>query len=265
MRYTIIAGVVADPLRLGLSPQSLFVPDPDDPPPPSPIAAEPEQSEDAVPSLSPMHNYPGPYPSASLGANLAVVLELKNVSKVGVLGVKMMCEVQSPGGRYRLGEVVHGQEEKDLVASEKEPAAAGEEAEDEQRKEEATSPDEAGPSQTALPTAVEPELPPGDDVKLDVASEMKELGLHVLICSVAWETPDGRRTFQRFLKFNVSPPLPSALLICPLRVPLGYTTTCHQNPNLLLSSSQYRSRPNRQRIHLPRDFDAEHLVPGDDL
>jgi hypothetical protein len=49
-----------------------------------------------------------------------------------------------------------------------------------------------------------PILSPGEFVEMDVQAEMKELGLQVLICSVAWETPNGRRTFQRFFKFNVS-------------------------------------------------------------
>jgi hypothetical protein len=46
---------------------------------------------------------------------------------------------------------------------------------------------------------------PGESVSLDVSAEMKEVGLQILICSVAWETLDGRRTFQRFFKFNVGP------------------------------------------------------------
>jgi hypothetical protein len=41
-------------------------------------------------------------------------------------------------------------------------------------------------------------------VGLDVDSEMKDVGLNILIISVAWETAEGRKTFQRFLKFNVS-------------------------------------------------------------
>lgn len=87
------------------------------------------------------------------------------------MGVRMMCEVQSPNGRYRLGEVVHGQK----------------------------SPDE----EVEGSPEVLPELGVGESVKLDVEGEMKELGLHVIIVSVAWETLDGRRTFQRFFKYNV--------------------------------------------------------------
>lgn len=204
---------VTDVLSLRLSPHSLFIPDPDDPPPPSPISAGPEASDDPIPSLSSVHNYPGPYPSASLGSNLAVLLELSNATPSGVMGVKMMCEVQSPGGRYRLGEVVHGQEYQSSRGQEDGASAVDPGVSEEAKKNEIDgsakeSAGEAGPS-TPPPVAppaplIEPELPPGDSVKLDVSSEMKELGLHVLICSVAWETPDGRRTFQRFLKFNVS-------------------------------------------------------------
>lgn len=87
------------------------------------------------------------------------------------MGVRMMCEVQSPNGRYRLGEVIHGHKDCE------EPSE---------------------PLTDALS-----ELAPGESVKLDVEGEMKELGLHVIIVSVAWETLDGRRTLQRFFKFNV--------------------------------------------------------------
>lgn len=76
----------------------------------------------------------------------------------------MMIEVQGPNGRYRLGELAHdGVKEGDP----------------------------------------EPDLEVGGEVGLEVGSEMKDVGLNVLICSVAWETPGGRKTFQRFLKFNV--------------------------------------------------------------
>lgn len=81
----------------------------------------------------------------------------------------MMVEIQGPTGRYRLGEIVHGDK--------------GEKARDE------------GGELPALANR--------EGVDMEVDSEMKELGLHVLICSIAWETLDGRRTFQRFLKFNV--------------------------------------------------------------
>ena len=84
----------------------------------------------------------------------------------------MMCEVQSPNGRYRLGEVVHGAEE-----------------------------DENG---EIVEPATMPELAMAESVRLDVEGEVKDLGLGVIIVSVAWETDDGRRTMQRFLKYNVS-------------------------------------------------------------
>lgn len=83
----------------------------------------------------------------------------------------MMCEVQSPNGRYRLGEVVHGAEE-----------------------------DEKG---EIVEPATMPELAMGESVRLDVEGEVKDLGLGVIIVSVAWETDDGRRTMQRFFKYNV--------------------------------------------------------------
>lgn len=81
-----------------------------------------------------------------------------------------MCEIQSPGGRFRLGEAIHGVNE-------------GE---------------EEGP-ETGLK-----ELGLGESVKLDVEAEVKELGSAVVIVSAAWETEDGRRTLQRFFKYNVS-------------------------------------------------------------
>ena len=96
--------------------------------------------------------------------------------------MRMMVEIQGPAGRYQLGEIIHG-ETKD---SEKTP---GEEVQ-----ERAVEGRENGEL---------PALLGGEGVELKVESEMKEIGLHVLICSVAWETLDGRRTFQRFLKFNV--------------------------------------------------------------
>lgn len=94
-----------------------------------------------------------------------------------------MAEIQSPSSRYRLGEVVHGENEEGQVKSE------GLDVGDE----DVTLPEE---EKLAM-------LGHGDAVELDVRTEMKEMGLHILICSVAWETVDGRRTFQRFFKFNV--------------------------------------------------------------
>jgi hypothetical protein len=100
----------------------------------------------------------------SLGETISTHVILANTSKEPVPGVKMMIEVQGPNGRYRLGELAHdGVKEGDP----------------------------------------EPDLEVGGEVGLEVGSEMKDVGLNVLICSVAWETPGGRKTFQRFLKFNV--------------------------------------------------------------
>jgi hypothetical protein len=108
-----------------------------------------------------------------------LTLDLRNTKQdgTGVTGVRMMCEVQSPAGRYRLGEAIHGQ------SNNPDGEGGGEK-------------EEAG---------VIPDLESGKSLVLDVDSELKELGLHVLIVSVAWETVDGRRTFQRFFKFTVSP------------------------------------------------------------
>jgi len=92
----------------------------------------------------------------------------------------MMCEIQSPNGRYRLGEVVHGAEE-----------------------------DENG---EFIEPPTLPELAVGDSVRLDVEGEVKDLGL--VIVSVAWETEDGRRTMQRFFKYNVGSDLPMCAMLC---------------------------------------------------
>ncbi len=95
----------------------------------------------------------------------------------------MMLEVQSPNARTRLGEAVHGGR-----AEGTDPATA------ENR-----------------PWEELPRLKAGEGVDLDVEHDVVELGAHILIASVAWETEDGRRTFQRFLKFNVSCPTPSSI------------------------------------------------------
>ncbi|ORY32561.1 hypothetical protein BCR39DRAFT_522853 [Naematelia encephala] len=100
----------------------------------------------------------------------------------------MMCEIQGPGGRYRLAEVVHGEAKK----AQEEVGEAQKEGE------------EAGDGQVEKEWPV---LKPGESVILEAENEVKELGSHVLIVSVAWELPEGRRTFQRFLKFTVTPPL----------------------------------------------------------
>lgn len=115
----------------------------------------------------------------------------------GVRGVKMMLEVQGPGGRWRLGEIIHGQQQVE------EQSGVAVKDDEESETEGNTEEDEAGQVLEA-PKRKVPILPPGEFVEMDVMAEMKELGLQVLICSVAWETSSGRKTFQRFFKFNVS-------------------------------------------------------------
>lgn len=87
----------------------------------------------------------------------------------------MMIEVQGPNGRYRLGE----------LANRPQVSSSGMNVDGEEEEGDA-------------------ELEVDGEVGLDVDSEMKDVGLNILIVSVAWETAEGRKTFQRFLKFNVS-------------------------------------------------------------
>ncbi|GMK59445.1 hypothetical protein CspeluHIS016_0800510 [Cutaneotrichosporon spelunceum] len=196
-------------------------------------------SRDAEIHLSPTSNYPAPHGTALLGETLRVSVTLRNVTgepftpssprtpsphlasprptpplpasssssslhsgstpprpRSGTLspgkgrvdstapgfdirGAKMMLEVQSPGARTRLGEAVHGGREAGT-----DPATA----------------ESRAWSELLC-------LKPGESVELDVSHDIVELGAHILIASVAWETEDGRRTFQRFLKFNVTAPL----------------------------------------------------------
>jgi hypothetical protein len=105
----------------------------------------------------------------SLGETFKTQVRLSNTSSSPVRGVKMMIEVQGPNGRYRLGEVVH---------DDGQPKEEGEER--------------------------DPEMEVGGGVDMDVGGEMKDVGVNLLICSIAWETDGGRKTFQRFFKFNVS-------------------------------------------------------------
>lgn len=131
-------------------------------------------------ALSPTSNYPAPFGSALLGERLTASVRLANISDADVRGVKMMLEVQSPAARTRLGEVVHG----------------------------GPRPDDAEPaSADARPWDELPCLAAGESLEIDVEHPITELGQHILICSVAWETTEGRRTFQRFLKFNANAPL----------------------------------------------------------
>ncbi|WVO16379.1 hypothetical protein L204_104054 [Cryptococcus depauperatus] len=138
-------------------------------------------------AFSPTPNYPPPLGIISLGSRLKLQVALENIHRQqhAVLGVKMMVEIQMPTGRYRLGEIVHG---RDML-----PDDPPELPEDKSN---------SSPVNEQLP-----ELPWGESIELGVEGEMKDLGLGVIVCSVAWETLDGRRTFQRFFKFNVVTPL----------------------------------------------------------
>lgn len=112
----------------------------------------------------------------------------------------MMCEIQGPGGRYRLGEVVH--KDSKTASEATGDAAEGDEVIRQTRSNNETD-SKARPSIDEMAFADMPRLAAGGAVELDVQNEMKELGLQVLIVSVAWETEAGRRTFQRFFKFHV--------------------------------------------------------------
>ena len=125
--------------------------------------------------MSPSPHYAGPFGLMSLGESIKTHVILTNTSSEPVLGVKMMIEVQGPTGRYRLGELAKRQ-----VSS--------------------SGMDVDGPDGGDKDL----ELEVDGEVGLDVEGEMKDVGLNVLIVSVAWETAEGRKTFQRFLKFNVS-------------------------------------------------------------
>jgi hypothetical protein len=116
----------------------------------------------------------------------------------GVKGVKMMLEVQGPGGRWRLGEIIHGEEGK-VEGQDEQDGSESATVKEEKGDEEVDQ--EEGKEEEVKKVSI---LPPGEFVEMDVSAEMKELGLQVLICSVAWETESGRKTFQRFFKFNVS-------------------------------------------------------------
>ncbi|KAL1405415.1 hypothetical protein Q8F55_009046 [Vanrija albida] len=149
---------------------------------PSAADAQPAPPLPAGFAVSPTSNYPAPFGFASLGERLGALVRLTSAHPQGepVRGVKMMLEVQSPSGRFRLGEVIH----EGSRAEGSEPAQAEDRAYDEL-----------------------PRLEAGESVQIDAGHDIAELGSHILICSVAWETPEGRRTFQRFLKFTVNAPL----------------------------------------------------------
>ncbi|OXC66030.1 hypothetical protein AYX13_05076 [Cryptococcus neoformans] len=151
-------------------------------------------------SFSPTPNYPSPFGSIPLGSKLDLRVGLENVhrQRYGVHGVRMMVEVQSASGRARLGEAIHGQISD---TSSEQPLQEGQESQ-------------------------LPELKFGEMVELGVESEMKDLGLGVVIVSVAWETLDGRKTFQRFFKFNI---------ITPLGIKTRVQIPSHPNSTLSLS------------------------------
>jgi hypothetical protein len=125
--------------------------------------------------MSPSPHYAGPFGLMSLGETIKTHVILTNISSEPVIGVKMMIEVQGPNGRYRLGEL-----------SKRQISQSGMDVD--------------GPEEGEG----ELELQVDGEAGLDVESEMKDVGLNVLIVSVAWETMEGRKTFQRFLKINVS-------------------------------------------------------------
>ncbi|OCF60407.1 hypothetical protein L486_00040 [Kwoniella mangroviensis CBS 10435] len=163
--------------------------------------------------FSPTPNYPTPYGNVSLGSTLDLDVSLENthVGKDDVLGVRMMLECQGPGGRFRLGEVIHSNLT-DVKADDT----------DEPRRDE----EQEQVDKLSI-------LRYGESVSLKIDNEIKDLGVNVLIVSVAWETLEGRKTFQRFLKFNVIPPLSIKTRI---QTP--------SNPNTLLSPTR------REQVYL---------------
>lgn len=189
-----------------LSPQTVF---PSDPSSSTSSYALPAQADPLPPvlpdfSFSPTHNYPAPFGTASLGSVLHLQIALENASASDVRGVRMMVEVQGPGGRYRLGEVVYGKQEPTKHANDGSLAdAEGKTATgEEQPSDTAGKAGEGEPEEQVWEDM--PALGAGMAVDLDVETELKELGMQIIICSVAWELPEGRRTFQRFYRFNVS-------------------------------------------------------------
>ncbi|WVW83694.1 hypothetical protein I302_105715 [Kwoniella bestiolae CBS 10118] len=175
---------------------------------PSPLPSPPREFH-----FSPTPNYPTPYGNVSLGSTLDLDISLENTGsqRNDVLGVRMMVECQGGSGRYRLGEVIHSN---DSISTEGT---------------EGTEPKEEVEEKVDKLSV----LKYGERVGLQIDNEIKDLGLNVLIVSVAWETLEGRKTFQRFLKFNVIPPLSIKTRI--------QTPT---NPNTLLSPTK------REQVYL---------------
>ncbi|WRT66166.1 uncharacterized protein IL334_003119 [Kwoniella shivajii] len=154
-------------------------------------------------SFSPTPNYPAPFGSVSLGSILSLNVSLQNDSPTrnDVLGVKMMIELQGPSGRYRLGEVIHSSTSSKPQGGSRESDPDVNGPKTDERKQDLEAESESGP-ESELPA-----LKYGEQVDIHIENEIKDLGLNVIIISVAWETLEGRKTFQRFLKFNVNPPL----------------------------------------------------------
>lgn len=135
-----------------------------------------------------------------------------------------MIECQGPSGRYRMGEVVH-----DDVKEREEGA--------------------------------EPEMEVGGAVEMDVGSEMKDVGVNLLICSVAWETDSGRRTFQRFFKFEVSYLLSyekAQARFC-AEGRSGNTASIDQDSGTCFYFADCAARPTPSIRCSPRDPRSEHL------
>ncbi|TYJ53446.1 hypothetical protein B9479_005943 [Cryptococcus floricola] len=123
-------------------------PDPSIPPIPLPPPPPPDDF-----AFSPTPNYPPPLGTIHMGSHLACTVALENThrQRYPVLGVKMMLELQTPATRTRLGEVIH-----------RGPVKPGEGGEEEGEGE-------------------MPELAFGERVELSAESEVKDLGLGVVI------------------------------------------------------------------------------------
>ncbi|RXK38508.1 hypothetical protein M231_04274 [Tremella mesenterica] len=213
-----------EPLTLSvlhLAPLTLLSSTNDDSPSfdPVPSANSPSIPIPPPPTTFPLSQSPQlahPNGVVSLGSPLSLGLQLRNshVQKHDVLGVRMMVEIQSPSIKTRLGEIIH-QTSSPADKSDSENVTESEEG--------------TGFSVLRYDEAV----------ILDSGCELKELGNHMIICSVAWETLDGRKTFQRFYRFTVNPPLAmktrvktpqsSNLLLNPLRREDVYLEILMQN------------------------------------
>ncbi|ODN79973.1 hypothetical protein L202_03844 [Cryptococcus amylolentus CBS 6039] len=127
--------------------------------PPIPLPPPPPPDDFA---FSPTPNYPPPLGTIHIGSMLAcrVALENSHRQRYPVLGVKMMLELQTPTTRTRLGEVIHGK-----------PSMADSALEEERNRVEPVKPGEEEI----------PELAFGERVELSAESEVKDLGLGVVI------------------------------------------------------------------------------------